>query len=83
LEETLANKEKELAALERINYINERMIEIKDKQIEGDNRNFEQMKDIADRYRELAKMSKPKSVWETWGPLGIIAIIVVTIASAI
>ena len=83
LEETLANKEKELAATERINYINERMLEVKDKEIAGVNRNFDQMKDVADRAIKLAEMGKPKSVWEEWGPLGIIAVIIVTIASVL
>ncbi len=43
---------------------------------------FQKEKDLTDRALKLAEMKKP-SVWETYGPLAVIAIIVITIASVL
>ena len=53
--------------------INQKMLELKDKEIAALNRNFEQMKDIADRALKLAETSKPTSNWQLYGILGLAA----------
>ena len=83
LEKSLSLKEKELDLEHQENELNKRIIDIKDKEIAGINRNFDQMKEVADRAIKLAEVGKAKSAWETWGPLGFIAIIIVTIASVL
>jgi t-SNARE complex subunit (syntaxin) len=81
LEESLTIAEKKMDLEKRENEINQKMLEVKDREIAGINRNFEQMKEVADRAIKLAETGKP-SIWQTYGPLAVIAIIVVTIASA-
>lgn len=70
LKTSLALKEKELELERRENEINKRMLEVKDREIAGLVRNFDQMKDVADRAIKLAEASKPKSNWELYGILG-------------
>lgn len=55
--------------------INQKMLELKDKEIAALNRNFEQMKDIADRALKLAETSKPSSNWQLQGLLGLAAFV--------
>ena len=87
---TIVELEKSLLIEKKINDLNERelylqkkIIEVKDMEIAGLNRNFDQMKEVSDRAIKLVETVKPKSAWEVYGPLGIIAIIVVTIASVL
>lgn len=86
--ETIIELEKSLATEKRTNELNERelylqkkIIEIKDMEIAGLNRNFDQMKEVADRSLKLAEVSKPKAPW--WQiPATIIVGVIVGIALA-
>jgi len=87
---TIIELEKSLASEKRTNDLNEReiylqkkIIEIKDMEIAGLNRNFDQMKEVADRSLKLVEVSKPKSNWELLGGFGLVAIIVTVIASVL
>ena len=62
--------------------IQKRMLEVREQEIEMQKRAFGDMKEVADRALKLAE-AKKSSLWETWGPLSVIAIIVVTIASVL
>ena len=73
LEKALTLAQKELELERRENEINQRIIAIKDMEIAALNRNFEQMKDIADRALKLAETSKPTSNWQLYGILGLAA----------
>lgn len=86
---TIAELEKSLIIEKKTNELNERelylqkkIIEVKDMEIQGLNRNFDQMKEVADRAIKLAETVKPKSNWELLGGLGLIAIIITVIVSA-
>jgi len=79
---TIAELEKSLAIEKRTNELNEReiylqkkIIEVKDMEIAGLNRNFDQMKEVADRAIKLAETVKPKSNWQLYGLLGVIAFV--------
>lgn len=74
-ERSLALAQKELELERRENEINKRIIAVKDMEIAGLNRNFDQMKEVADRAIKLAETSKPKSNWELLGLLGIAAFV--------
>jgi len=87
---TIVELEKSLLIEKKINDLNERelylqkkIIEVKDMEIAGLNRNFDQMKEVADRSLKLAETVKPKSNWELFGALGLVAIIVTVIASVL
>ena len=82
LEKSLAIAQKERDLEKRENELNLRIIEIKDKEIAAINRNFDQMKEVADRSLKLVEVSKPKSNWELLGGFGLVAIIVTVIAAA-
>ena len=69
LEKSLAIAEKERDLEKRDNELSQKIIGIKDKEIEGINRNFNQLKDVTDRAIKLAEISKPKSNWELQGIL--------------
>lgn len=69
LEKSLAIAEKERDLERRDNELSQKIIGIKDKEIEGINRNFNQLKDVTDRAIKLAEISKPKSNWELQGIL--------------
>lgn len=83
LEKSLAIAQKERDLEKRENELNLRIIEIKDKEIAAINRNFDQMKEVADRSLKLVEVSKPKSNWELLGGFGLVAIIVTVIASVL
>lgn len=79
---TISELEKSLALEKRTNELNERelylqkqIIEVKNMEIQGLNRNFDQMKEIADRAIKLAETVKPKSNWEFQGLLGLAAFV--------
>lgn len=76
-EKTIAELERSLAIEKKTNELNEReiylqkkIIEVKDMEIQALNRNFDQMKEVADRAIKLAETSKPKSNWEFMGIAG-------------
>jgi RNA polymerase-interacting CarD/CdnL/TRCF family regulator len=71
LERSLAIAQKERDLEKRENELNLKIIGIKDKEIEGINRNFNQLKDVTDRGLKLAEMSKPKGNWEVYGIAGL------------
>jgi hypothetical protein len=69
LKKSLAIAERERDLEKRDNELSQKIIGIKDKEIEGINRNFNQLKDVTDRAIKLAEISKPKSNWELQGIL--------------
>jgi hypothetical protein len=81
LEKSLAIAQKERDLEKRENELNLRIIGIKDKEIAAINRNFDQMKEVADRAIKLAETSKPKSNWELYGVIGaLVAVAIYAIA---
>lgn len=76
LQEALADKEKLLDLEKRENALNLRIIEIQKKEIEGINKNFDQMKEVADRSLRLAGISKPQSNIQLYGLLGLAAFVI-------
>ncbi len=76
LQEALADKEKLLDLEKRENALNLRIIEIQKREIEGINKNFDQLKEVTDRAIKLAEVGKPKSNWELYGLLGMAAFVV-------
>jgi predicted RNase H-like nuclease (RuvC/YqgF family) len=73
LQSTLSDTKRELDLERRENEINQKILELKDKEIAGLNRNFEQMKEVADRAIKLAETAKPQSNWQLMGILGMAA----------
>jgi len=71
LQEALADKEKLLDLEKRENALNLRIIEIQKREIEGINKNFDQMKEVADRAIKLAEVGKPKSNFQLLGLAGL------------
>lgn len=82
-DQRITNLEKELDLAKQEIIIKDKIGEIKDMEVVATRKALADMTQVADRAIKLAETAKPKNVWETWGPLGIIAIIVVTIASAL
>ncbi len=82
LEKDVFAAQKELEIERRDNEISRKMIALQEKEIEMQKENFNQMKEVADRAIKLAE-TKKSSIWETYGPLAVIAVIVVTIASVL
>ena len=82
-DQRIANLEKELDLAKQELILKDKMGEIKDMEILATRRALADMEKVVDRSLKLAETIKPKSVWETYGPLAIIAIIVVTIASVL
>ena len=76
LEKSLAIAQKERDLEKRENEINQKIITVKDMEIAAINRNFDQMKEVADRAIKLAETSKPKSNWELTGLLGAAALVI-------
>ncbi len=74
LQGALADKVRLLDLEKRENALNLRIIEIQKKEIEGINKNFDQLKEVADRAIKLVEVSKPKSNWQLQGLLGIAAL---------
>jgi hypothetical protein len=66
----------------RENELNAKILAIKDQEIAAQVRAIADLRDISDRALKLAE-TKKSSPWETWGPLGVIAIVVVTIAAVL
>lgn len=62
--------------------LNDRVIAIKDQEIEAQKRAIADLRDISDRAIKLAE-TKKSSIWETYGPIAVIAIIVITIATVL
>lgn len=85
---TIVELEKSLAVEKRTNELNEReihlqkkIIEVKEMEIQGLNRNFDQMKEVADRAVKLAEISKPSLSGPLLTTIGIVlAAIIVGIA---
>jgi SMC interacting uncharacterized protein involved in chromosome segregation len=73
LEKSLSIAQKELELERRENEINQRIIVVKDMEIVALNRNFDQMKEIADRAIKLAETAKPQSNWQLYGIIGLVA----------
>jgi hypothetical protein len=82
LEKDLAVTQKELEIEKRENEVNRKMITLQEKEIELQKEAFNQMKEGADRAIKLAE-TKKSNIWETYGPLAVIAIVVVTLASVL
>jgi hypothetical protein len=62
-DQRIANLEKELDLQKREVELKDRIIGIKDMEIQAQARAFQDMKEIADRALKLAETSKPKSNW--------------------
>jgi len=82
-DQRIANLEKELDLAKQELILKDKMSEIKDMEILATRRALTDMEKVVDRSLKLAETAKPKNPWETYGPLAIIAIIVVTIASVL
>jgi t-SNARE complex subunit (syntaxin) len=82
-DQRIANLEKELGLIKQELVLKDKMGEIKDMEILATRRALADMEKVTDRSLKLAETGKPKNIWETYGPLAIIAIIVVTIASVL
>ncbi|MCJ7747914.1 MAG: hypothetical protein MUP27_09225 [Desulfobacterales bacterium] len=82
-DQRIINLEKELDLAKQEIVLKDKIGEIKDMESVATRRALADMTQVADRAIKLAETVKPKSVWEIWGPLGIIAVIVVTIASVL
>ena len=67
LKKSLDLVQKDLDLERKENDLNERIIKVQEREIAGINRNFEQMKEVADRAIKLAETSKPKSNWALIG----------------
>lgn len=76
LQGALADKVSLLDLEKRENVLNLRIIEIQKREIEGINKNFDQMKEVTDRAIKLVEVSKPKSNWQLQGLLGLAALVV-------
>jgi len=64
LKKSLDLVQKDLDLERKENDLNERIIKVQEREIAGINRNFEQMKEVADKSLKLAEIGKPKSNWE-------------------
>jgi len=76
LKKSLGLVQKDLDLERKENDLNERIIKVQEREIAGINRNFEQMKMVADWAIKLAETSKPKSNWQTLGLIGVIAFVI-------
>jgi len=76
LKKSLDLIQKDLDLERKENDLNERIMKIQEREIAGINRNFEQMKMVADRAIKLAETSKPKSNWQTLGLIGVLAFVI-------
>ena len=82
-DKTIENLEGQIANLNRVRELDKReteiyqkMLELKEKEIAGINKNFDQMKEIADRATKLAEVSKPKSNWQLYGLAAIVGYVI-------
>jgi len=81
-QQRISNLEKENALLKQEGELKDRIIEIDQKEIAATNRALDQMKEVTDRALKLADSGKP-SIWETYGPIAVIAILIITVASVL
>jgi len=72
LENSLVIERKTNELSEREIYLQKKIIEIKDMEIQALNRNFDQMKEVADR---AIKLAKPKSNWQLLGLAAVVLFI--------
>lgn len=82
LRDQLKNKDDKITNLEEKTRLLEQQGQVKDQMIVNQDKVIDQWKDLQDRTMKLAE-TKKSSIWETMGPLAIIAIIVVTLASVL
>jgi hypothetical protein len=77
LQTTLGDTQRELSLEKRENELNQRMLDIKDKEIAVLNQDFERMKEITYRAIKLAETAKPKTDWKmiVWPITVILALI--------
>jgi len=75
-DQRIQNLEKEIDLLKRETELKDRIIGIKDMEIQAQKRAFEDMKEVADRAIKLAETSKPKSNWEIFGIIGVAAFVI-------
>jgi hypothetical protein len=81
-QQRIANLEKENENLKKELELKDRVIAIEQMEIDATRRALNDMKDVSDRAIKLAE-SKKSNLWETMGPLAIVAIIITVIATAL
>jgi hypothetical protein len=79
-DQQISNLEKENDLLKKELELKDRVIEIDQKEIESTRRALADMEKVTDRAIKLAE-SKKSNIWEQYGPIAVILIAVVTIAS--
>lgn len=82
LQQKISNLEKENELLRREKDLQEKLSLLAQRETEIYRAAFEKEKDLTDRALKLSE-KKDRGLFETWGPVGLIAIIVVTIAAAL
>jgi hypothetical protein len=82
-DQRIANLEKELDLAKQELVLKDKMGEIKDMEILATRRALADMEKVVDRSLKLAETVKPKSNWELFGALSLVAIIVTVIASVL
>ena len=78
----IVNLEEKLHLKEEEGKIKDKMLALKDQELVMKDKAFKDMTDVADRAIKLAE-TKKSSIWEMYGPIAVIAIIIVTIASVL
>jgi hypothetical protein len=81
-DQTIANRDEKIRLLQEEIKLKDRIHEIDQREIESKDRAITAMGEVADRAIKLAETKKSNPI-ETYGPLGLIAIILVTIASVL
>jgi len=74
-DQRIANLEKELDLAKQEVGLKDRVIEIKDMEILATRRALGDMEKVVDRSLKLAETVKPKSNWQLWGLVGVIAFV--------
>lgn len=72
-DQRITQLEKENDLLKQEQAINQRIIAVKDMEIEVHKKAFESMKEVSDRALKLAETGKPQSNWQLMGLLGLAA----------
>jgi len=80
--QALAAAKEALHAETKSKEASEKMNAVLEREVAATTKNFEQAIVLVDRATKIAE-AKKSSLLETWGPLGIIAVIIVTIASVL
>lgn len=70
-DQRIANLEKEVALLKMESDLKDRIIAIKDMEIQSKDRSFNDLKEVADRSLKLAEISKPKPDFGNWQLTGL------------